>query len=146
MPASTWGLRTENRELRTGNRELRTGNLRLVRHWVLHCALLCCWSRSDVAPCGSSGWRNRTRISTDATDGRGCLSLKSCLSPLRKGHVTAAAQRLQRKMLARHAYACCAMRASRFVFTVLCAPGVSAVRFCSEVMPGIARAGGLRPG
>jgi len=36
--------------------------------------------------------------------------------------------------LVRHAHACRAMHPSWFVFRVLCALGVSAVRFCSKVM------------
>jgi hypothetical protein len=36
--------------------------------------------------------------------------------------------------LAHHVHVCCAMPPSWFVFRVLCALGVSAVRVCSEVM------------
>jgi hypothetical protein len=55
------------------------------------------------------------------------------MSPLQKGHVTAAAQRSQRKMPERVAPTHHASLCIHVVFEVLCAPGVSAVRFCSEV-------------
>jgi hypothetical protein len=38
--------------------------------------------------------------------------------------------------LARHAYVCVALHPSCFVFVILCALGVSAVHFCSEVVYG----------
>jgi hypothetical protein len=55
------------------------------------------------------------------------------MSPLQKGHVTAAAQRSQRKMPERVAPTHHASPRIHFVFEVLRALGVSAVRFCSEV-------------
>jgi hypothetical protein len=55
-------------------------------------------------------------------------------SPLQKGHITAAVQRSQRKMPERVVPTHHASPHVPFVFEVLCAPGVSAVRFCSEVI------------
>ena len=51
----------------------------------------------------------------------------------RIGHRSGAAF-AEEDSLAHHAPACCAMHPSWFVFRVLCALGVSAVHFCSEVM------------
>ncbi|WP_448541617.1 hypothetical protein [Roseiflexus sp.] len=59
--------------------------------------------------------------------------IRLTMSPLQKGHVTAAAQRSQRTMPERVAPTHHASPRIPFVFEVLCAPGVSAVRFCSEV-------------
>ena len=51
------------------------------------------------------------------------------MSPLQKGYVTAETRRSQRKTLLRITHT----HAARFVCRVLCALGVSAVRFCSKV-------------
>ncbi len=57
------------------------------------------------------------------------------MSPLRKGYFTAETQRSQRQVpycvTPTHALPCIH---PWFVFGALCAPGVSAVRFCSEVI------------
>ena len=58
------------------------------------------------------------------------------MSPLQKGYFTAETQRSQRKMPERAAPAHHASPRIHFVFEVLCALGVSAVRFCSEVIYG----------
>jgi hypothetical protein len=56
----------------------------------------------------------------------------SSLSPLQKGHITAVAQRSQGEMPYRVDQTHASLHI-HFIFEVLCALGVSAVRFCSEV-------------
>ena len=76
------------------------------------------------------------------TCGRGCpcaLEMPACPArahgsiQMQKEYVTAAAQCSQRKMPERVALTHHVSPRIHFVLEVLCAPGVSAVRFCSEV-------------
>ncbi len=77
--------------------------------------------------------REGREISVPPASRRCMCAVKSSLSPLQKGQVTAEAQRSQRKMLHRVAQTHASPHI-HFMFDVLCALGVSAVRFCSEVM------------
>ena len=87
------------------------------------------------------------------TDGHGCdgwarmfeFEIMSESTAKRLGHRSGAVF-AEEDSLARHAHVCFAMHPSCFVFGILCALGVLAVHFCSDVMSGIACAGGLRLG